>query len=94
MYTTLAKVSVADIERFIAVFATRGQARRREHGSLAAEAFAADDPGTAMVLIDWSDRGAFERFLADPAVRETMKSGGATRPPEFTALSRLGRFAA
>ena len=47
-----------------------------------------------MVLIDWESRAAFEAFRADPAVRETMKSGGALTPPVFTVLERLGSFPA
>lgn len=93
MFTTLAKVRIADAQRFIDVFSTRGLAARQAHDSREAQAFvAADEPGTAIVLIDWADRDSFERFRADAQVRETMKSGGALEPPQFTVLQRLGRF--
>ncbi|WP_119153288.1 putative quinol monooxygenase [Caldimonas tepidiphila] len=93
MFTTLAKVSIEDFERFLAVFSAAGLEARRSHGSLAAEAFrVADDPHTAWVLIDWRDRDSFERFVADPQVKATMRSGGATRPPEFVFVERAGQF--
>ena len=93
VYTTMARVRVADMQRFIDVFATRGLQARRSHGSRAAQAYnSPGEPGTAIVLIDWADQASFEAFRADPAVRETMKSGGALEPPVFTVLERLGRF--
>jgi hypothetical protein len=33
MFTTLAKVRIADAQRFIDVFSTHGRAKRRAHGS-------------------------------------------------------------
>lgn len=95
MFTTLASVRVADVDQFLRVFSSAGLQARRTHGSLGAQAFAvAEDAGRAIVLIDWSSREHFEAFRADPAVRETMKSGGAIAPPEFTVLERLGSFPA
>lgn len=95
MYTTLATVQIGDVQRFLEVFSSAGLQARQLHGSLGAQAFAVSgDPGRAMVLIDWGSREQFDAFRADPAVRETMKSGGATAPPVFTALSRLGSFPA
>jgi quinol monooxygenase YgiN len=93
MFTTMAKVRVADMQRFIDVFATHGLQARRSHGSQAAQAFACpQEPGMALVVIDWADQASFDGFRADPAVRETMKSGGALEPPVFTLLERLGSF--
>lgn len=95
MFTTLAKVRIADAQRFLEVFATHGQARRRAHGSRGAQAFMLpDEPGTAMVLIDWADRAAFDAFRADPEVPPTMRSGGALEPPQFTVLERRGHYEA
>lgn len=95
MFTTLASVQIADVQRFLDVFASAGQQARRLHGSRGAAAFrVAEEDGRAMVLIDWESRAAFEAFRADPAVRETMKSGGALTPPVFTVLERLGSFPA
>jgi quinol monooxygenase YgiN len=95
MFTTLAKVRIADAQRFLEVFSTLGQAKRRAHGSLGAQAFMVPDvPGTAVVLIDWTDRASFDAFRTDPAVPPTMRSGGALEPPQFTVLERRGRYEA
>ncbi|MFD2259828.1 hypothetical protein, partial [Chelativorans composti] len=45
-------------------------------------------------LIDWTDEGAYERFVSDPTVPPTMAKGGAKGRPKFTPLSRIGRFQA
>jgi hypothetical protein len=37
MFTTLAKVRIADAQRFIDVFSTHGLAKRRAHGSQGAQ---------------------------------------------------------
>lgn len=95
MFTTLAKVRIADAQRFLDVFSTHGLAKRRAHGSVGAQAFMLpDEPGVAVVLIDWTDRASFDAFRADPEVPPTMRSGGALEPPQFTALDRRGRYEA
>jgi hypothetical protein len=53
-----------------------------------------NEPGLAVVLIDWADRASFDGFLADPLVREAMRSGGAMEPPTFTFLERTGVYSA
>lgn len=93
MFTTLAKVRIADAQRFIEVFSTHGLVKRRAHGSRGAQVFMLpDEPGVAMVLIDWADRASFEAFRADPEVPPTMRSGSALEPPQFTVLDRCGLF--
>jgi len=95
MFTTLAKVRIADAQRFLDVFSTRGLAKRRAHGSRGAQAFVMpDEPGVALVLIDWADRSSFDAFRADPEVPPTMRSGGALEPPQFTVVERCGQFEA
>lgn len=95
MFTTLAHVRIADAERFLEVFGSHGLRARQAHGSLGATAFLdADNPGRAILLIDWADQAGFEGFLADPAVRDTMRSGGALEAPAFTFLTRTGVFPA
>lgn len=95
MFTTLAHVHIADADRFLEVFASHGLQARQAHGSLGASAFLdADNPARAVVLIDWADQASFEGFLADPAVRDTMRAGGALEPPAFTFLTRTGVFSA
>jgi len=95
MFTTLAQICIADADRFLEVFSSRGLEARRAHGSLGASAYLkADDPTTAIVVIDWNQQADFEAFLADPAVKDTMRTGGAVKPPVFTRLTRTGVFPA
>lgn len=95
MYTILAEVCIEDLDRFLAVFSTAGLERRARHGSLGAEVLAAtEESDRVFVLIDWTDRAAFEAFLADPEVGPTMARGGATGRPTFTPVTRQGRLAA
>jgi heme-degrading monooxygenase HmoA len=93
MIHILGKVAHADLARFIATFATRGAELRRQHGSHRAQLFAIrDEEHRAIVLLEWESRAAFETFLADPAVRESMQAGGATGRPEFTYLDKIAEF--
>lgn len=92
-FTTWAEVSIDAFPQFLQVFSDAGLQARRRHGSLSAQVFRV--PGneqTARVLIDWQDRASFDAFIADPQVKATMRSGGATRPPEFTFVERAGQF--
>lgn len=95
MHTTLAEVEIEDLQRFLAVFATDGRGKREDHGSLGAEVLSfTDGSNRVLVLIDWKDEGAYERFVSDPTVPPTMAKGGAKGRPKFTPLSRIGRFQA
>lgn len=95
MHTTLAEVEIEDLQRFLSVFTTDGRDKREAHGSLGAEVLSVTDGSNrVLVLIDWTDEGAFERFVSDPTVPPTMARGGAKGRPKFTPLSRIGRFQA
>jgi quinol monooxygenase YgiN len=95
MFTTLAHVRIGDAERFIEIFSSHGLEARKAHGSLGAISYRVpDQPGLAVVLIDWADQASFERFRSDPMVRETMRSGGALEPPTFTFLEQTGVYPA
>jgi heme-degrading monooxygenase HmoA len=92
-FSTWAEVAIEDFEPFLRVFSTAGREARRAHGSLRAQVFRV--PGedhAARVLIDWRDRACFEAFIDDPQVRETMRAGGARRPPVFTVVEAAGAF--
>lgn len=95
MYTTLAEVSVEDLERFVAIFATRGADLRRKHGSRRAEILSAvEDGDRAFVLIDWPNRASFDAFRADPEVPGTMRLGSLKAPPKFMPVERIATFPA
>ena len=51
-----------------------------------------DEENRAIVLLEWESREAFEGFLADAAVRESMQAGGAVGRPEFTFLDIVAEF--
>lgn len=92
-FSTWAEVAIEDFDQFLRVFATAGREARRSHGSLRAQVFRVPgDEHAARVLIDWRDRACFEAFIDDPRVRETMRSGGARRPPVFTVVEAAGEF--
>lgn len=85
----LLRVRFGDWAQFWSVFTGAGADRRREHGSSGVRVWrSADDEHEAWLLFDWP-RERFERFLADPAVRETMKAGGALGPPEVRYVERV-----
>ena len=93
MIHILGNVAHEDLARFIGVFATRGAEMRRKHGSHNAQVFAVrDEENRAIVLLEWESREAFEGFLADPAVRESMQAGGSVGRPEFTFLDKVAEF--
>lgn len=105
MIHVLGRVTVKDVPHFISIFATRGAEVRRYHGSSEAQLFRVigqpqegahqpDDMQHVVVLFAWESREAFQGFLDDPNVRETMKVAGITEPPEFTILEEVGLFPA
>jgi heme-degrading monooxygenase HmoA len=93
MIHILGEVNIGDLQQFLDVFATRGAAMRATHGGQGSQVFAVEgDPDRVLVLLAWESREAFERFQGDPAVRETMASGGALGRPAFTFLRRVGEY--
>jgi heme-degrading monooxygenase HmoA len=93
MIHVLGKVSIQDLPQFISVFSTRGAEARRKHGSYGSQLFrVSEKDNQVVVLFEWESREAFESFLNDPLVKETMKSSGAMGPPEFTLLEKIGMF--
>ena len=83
----VARVRVADFDRFIETFETRGKEKRKEHGSRSASVFRdAEDPHGVVAVFDW-DRAGIEAFLADPEAREIMAEAGLEGPPDFTFVS-------
>lgn len=90
-FTVEADLPVANLDRFLEVFSTRGAAIRQRHGSRRAEVFhMIDEPAERVrVLLDWADRESFECFRADPQAKDAMRDGGAQAAPTFAPLRRL-----
>lgn len=93
MIAILGRVKIQHLPAFASVFATRGAAMRRQHGSLSAQLYKVTQAGDeVMVLFNWSSREDFERFTGDPAAKDTMKSSGTLGAPEFTVLEHVATF--
>jgi quinol monooxygenase YgiN len=86
MQHILAQIRIGDYDQFMAVFTTRGKEARQRHGCTRAQVFLTGEPNQVTVLFSWNSRAAFEGFLSDPAVKETMKASGTAGPPSFTFL--------
>ncbi len=89
MAHTISRVRVADFDRFIEVFSTRGAAKRAEYGCRGVVVHrAADDPNVVVNVFDW-DLADIERFMADPEVEDIMEAAGLEHRPEFTHVERV-----
>lgn len=93
MVQVLARATVDDFAQFIAVFSTRGLARRRVAGSLGSEVFRVGDH-EVLILFKWDSIESFEQFFSDATVKAMMQSAGIQGPYETTVLERVGEFAA
>jgi hypothetical protein len=47
-----------------------------------------DNPNDITVVMEWDKRESAEKFLHNPALAETMKTGGVTSAPEGRFLTR------
>jgi hypothetical protein len=83
----LATTTVADFDRFMKIFSTRGADKRRKHGSKGALVFR--DPNQAdrvWAIFDWDEQG-WQRFVSDPEVPPIMKEAGHTSKPQVLPLA-------
>ena len=79
MIVTIAKV--ADFDRFLKTFSTKGAEKRKEHGSKGSQVFRdPDDPSRVWVAFDWETED-YEKFLADPEVPAIAQQLGLQGPP-------------
>jgi hypothetical protein len=86
----LATTKVADVDRFIRIFSTKGADKRRLHGSKGATVFA--DPSEAdrvWAIFDW-DAAGWKNFVSDPEVPSILQEAGHVGKPQAAML--LGRF--
>ncbi len=92
MIHILANVRIQDYSQFIAVFTTKGKEARQRHGCQRTQIYATTDPNNMIIVFDWSSRQAFEGFLGDPLVKETMKASGTVGPPAITFMDKIGEL--
>lgn len=93
MIHVLGNVEIEDLQRFVGVFSTAGAEARGRHGNRGTQLYRVEGEGNrVVVLFEWESAEAFEGFLNDPTVRETMRSSGTVGPPEFTLLHKVGEF--
>lgn len=92
MAHAVARTRVADFDRFIETFSTRGKAKRTELGSRGSRVFrSTEDPNEVIIVFDW-DPEDVQRFLADSEAQEIMRDAGLQGPPEFTFVEHHDEF--
>ena len=93
MFHILAQVEIEDFAKFIAVLSTKGAELRRRHGNSRTRLFRVQGEERKVVAIfEWESKAAFEAFLADPVVKESMRVSGTAGRPEFTFLEYVGEL--
>lgn len=83
----LATANVEDFDRFIAVFATMGAQKRKEHGSKGSTVFrdpAEDD--RVWVIFDWDENG-WQNFVSDPETPTIFAEAGLKGRPQVARLA-------
>jgi quinol monooxygenase YgiN len=95
MIHILVQATIQDLQRFVALFATRGAELRGKHGGHRSQVFTVTGGGHGVVLLlEWESRPAFEKFVNDPAVQEYMQTLGLQGRPDYTFLAKLAEFPA
>ena len=82
----LATTKVADLDRFIHIFSTKGADKRRLHGSKGSTVFR--DPSEAdrvWVIFDWDAEG-WKNFVSDPEVPAILQEAGHVGKPQAAML--------
>ena len=78
----LATTTVADVDRFLEVFGTRGAEKRAEHGSKRAMVFGdPNEPSRGWAVFDWDEAG-WTAFVTDPEVPNVLKDAGHLAKPQ------------
>jgi len=88
----LATTTVADIEQFLAVYATAGADKRAHHGCTGSTLFR--DPtqeNRVWAIFEWDEQG-WASFVSDPEVPPIMREAGHLDVPQAGLL--LGNYRA
>ena len=86
----LATTKVADFDRFLSVFSTKGLEKRKQHGSKGATVFR--DPhedDRVWALFDWDGAG-WQNFVSDPDVPAILQEAGQKIRPQ--AAESVGQY--
>jgi quinol monooxygenase YgiN len=79
MIVTVARV--ADFDRFLKTFSTKGVEKRREHGCRGSHVFRdPEEPNRVWVFFDWSVED-YEGFLSDPEIPAIAQELALQEPP-------------
>ena len=77
----LAVTKVADFDRFLETFSTRGAEKRSEHGCRGSRVFRdPDDASRVWAVFDW-DMDGWQKFIADPDVPAIFTAAGLQQQP-------------
>ncbi|WP_245464810.1 MULTISPECIES: hypothetical protein [unclassified Mesorhizobium] len=86
----LATTKVADVDRFIRIFSTKGADKRRLHGSNGATVFRdPSEPDRVWAIFDWDAEG-WRNFVSDPEVPAILQEAGHVGKPQAALL--LGHY--
>ena len=77
----LATTTVANVDRFLEVFGSKGADKRSQHGSKGSTVFRdPNEENRVWALFDWDEQG-WTSFVSDPEVPAILQEAGhATRP--------------
>lgn len=90
MIHILVTLTVADLATFLREYRALADVQYRAHGWRRSQVSQVeDDEKEVVLLLGWEDRAAFEGFLKDPTVWQTMTGIGT---PKVTFLKDIGEF--
>jgi hypothetical protein len=82
----LATTTVEDLDRFVAIYSTKGAEKRKQHGSKGSRVFR--DPNESdrfWAIFDWDSDG-WQSFASDPEVPAIMQEAGHKGRPQVLEL--------
>ena len=93
MIYILAKMTVEDLPKFFSAYSSIGAVQRRKHACRHSELVrVSDQKNQVVLLLARESRAAYDGFLKDPTVRETLQASGTLGAPELTFLDKIGEF--
>jgi len=82
----LATTTVEDVDRFLAVFGTKGAEKRAQHGSKGSTVYRdPNEAGRVWAIFDWTPEG-WQSFVTDPDVPAILAEAGHKGRPQAPEL--------